>query len=173
MVVMRTFPVKILPPAALKIKEKDLAAINGPKIRKYCETLHRLPHLRWTLTMATLGRIPSGEPVLDPGYFRLLQGWETLEKIGVSGSTTIIPFVRHKPGTNLQEFWGLPPVASPVATPVASQVASQVANPTSLPIYYTDEAPKKRKRAKTTSDSESDSEEQEEQEEEEEERNCC
>jgi hypothetical protein len=83
-------------------------ALTGPKIRKYIEQVKRVPNFEWTLKMLDEGRIPPGVTVTDPeilaNYPKLL-GYEHLEVIGVPGYTYLVPFLRAKPASTMEEFY--------------------------------------------------------------------
>jgi hypothetical protein len=125
----------------------DLKALTGPKIRKYIEQVNRIPNFEWTLKMLHEGRIPAGSPVTQPeilAKYPKLLGYEHLEQIGVPGYTYVVPFLRAKPASTMEEFYSLDLMAEE-PSPSVSQ-SSQPSTP--LRVRYMDEAPPRGKKAK-------------------------
>ena len=120
--------------------------------------------------MVRQGRIPPGKPVtqrdIETNY--RLSSWEHLEEIGVKGTTAIVPFLRKKHATTLEEFFLFRILRDllchrPSHAPSQDTVRSQ-----EIPVRYIDEpaAPKASKRKSMLEDSDIDEAPDEEKEEE-------
>lgn len=130
------------------VTAQDYTNLSGKGVTEYCESTGFSASLKWLLTLASTGQIPSNGVVPQDKVSKHKNqvGWGQIENIGVGKTLYDIPFIRPPPkALTGREFWALPDdvVVDPTRIHISSSSISPLPCP---PVTFTDEVRKIKKR---------------------------